>query len=320
MYFTGSKEHNVHLREIAIERDMRLNEYGLYEGTEERPQDHGAKPVAADTEEAIYEALGLSFVPPELREEGVDRPPERLIEQGDVRAELHAHTTASDGRLSIDELARCAKERGFHTLAVTDHSKSSVIANGLDEMRLLRHVEAIREADARISGIRLLAGAEVDILPGGRLDYDDEILSQLDVVVASPHASLRQDPTTATARLLAAIRHPLVHILGHPTGRFVGRREGLSPDMNALFEAAAEHDVVLELNANWKRLDLRDSHLRGALAHGVKIAIDTDAHRATDFDNLIYGILTARRAGLEPASCINTWEAEKLHGWLASKR
>ena len=322
MYFTGSKEHNVRLREIAIQKDMRLNEYGLFQGTEERPQDHGAVPVAADAEEAIYAALELPFVPPELREDSahLDSPPPCLIEIEDIRAELHAHTTASDGKLTIDELAGRARERGFHTLAITDHSKSSVIAGGLDEERLLRHARAIREADARISGIRLFAGAEVDILPDGRLDYDDEILAKLDVVVASPHVSLRQDPATATARLLAAIRHPLVHILGHPTGRFVGRREGLSPDMNALFEAAAEHDVALELNANWKRLDLRDSHLRGALGHGVKIAINTDAHRARDFDNLMYGILTARRAGVAPASCVNTWPAEELHSWLASKR
>ncbi len=331
MYFTGSKAHNVKLREIAIQQKMRLNEYGLFKGTDARPQDHGATPVAAETEDAIYAALGLPLVPPEIREEhllhlppsggtGLDHLPPRLIELDDVRAELHAHTTASDGKLQVDELAQCASSRGFHTLAVTDHSKSQVIASGLDEEHLLRHIDAIREADARISGIRLLAGSEVDILPDGRLDYDDEILARLDVVVASPHASLRQDPKTATARLLAAIRHPLVHIIGHPTGRFVNRRQGLSPDMNALFAAAAEHDVALELNANWLRLDLRDSHLRGAAGHGVRIAINTDAHREHDFDNLVYGILTARRAGLEPASCINTWPAEKLHAWLASKR
>ena len=321
MYFTGSKAHNVRLREIAIQQKTRLNEYGLFEGHDPRPQDRGATPIAADTEEAIYAALGLPFVPPELREEhtGLDRLP-KLIEHGDIRAELHAHTTASDGKLSIEELARCAIERGFHTLAVTDHSKGQVIANGLDEERVLRHADAVREADAKISGIRLLAGSEVDILPDGRLDYADDVLERLDVVVASPHAALRQAPEAATARLLAAIRHPLVHIIGHPTGRFVNRREGLSPDMNALFEAAAEHDVALELNANWRRLDLRDHHLRGALDRGCKIAIDTDAHRERDFDNLVYGILTARRAGLEPASCINTWPAEKLHAWLASKR
>ncbi len=322
MYFTGSKAHNVRLREIAIKERMRLNEYGLFRGTDPRPQDHGAEPVAADTEEAIYAALGLPFVPPEVREEhtGLDRLPERLIELGDIRAELHAHTVASDGKLTIEELADCAIRRGFHTLAVTDHSKSQAIANGLDEDRLLRHIDAVREVDAKLSEIRLLTGSEVDILPDGRLDYDDEILAQLDVVVASPHVSLRQDPQTATARLLAAIRHPLVHIIGHPTGRFVNRREGLSPDMNALFEAAVEHDTALELNANWLRLDLRASHLRGALALGCKIAIDTDAHRESHFDNLTYGILTARRAALEPASCINTWPAEDLHAWLASKR
>lgn len=322
MYFTGSKEHNVRLRELAIGQDMRLNEYGLYRGTGERPQDRGAEPVAAATEEEIYAALGLPWVPPELREDRgeLQGGPRKLIELEDVRAELHAHTTASDGKLSIEELARCAWRRGFHTLAVTDHSRSSVIAGGLDEEQLLRHVEAIREADAKTSGIRLLAGAEVDILPDGRLDYRDEVLARLDVVVASPHASLRQAPEAATARLLAAIRHPLVHVIGHPTGRFVSRREGLSPDMKALFEAAAEHDTALELNANWRRLDLRDSHLRGALERGCRIAIDTDAHREEDFDHLIYGILTARRAGLEASSCINTWTAEKLHAWLAAKR
>ncbi len=331
MYFTGSKEHNVRLREIAIQQDKRLNEYGLFKGTDARPQDRGETPLAADAEDAIYAALGLPFVPPELREQtsprrgangttGIDRLPPRLIEQGDVVAELHAHTTASDGKLTIEQLARCAKERGFHTLAITDHSKSQVIASGLDEERLLRHIEAIREADAGISGIRLLAGTEVDILPDGRLDYSDEILARLDVVVASPHASLRQDPATATARLLRAIRPPPVHLLGHPTGRFAIRRQGPSPAPTALFEAAAEHDVTLELNANWRRLDLRDSHLRGAIGHGCKVAINTDAHRETDFDNLIYGILTARRAALEPAACINAWPAEKLHAWLASKR
>ncbi|MCB1058450.1 MAG: PHP domain-containing protein, partial [Acidobacteria bacterium] len=246
--------------------------------------------------------------------------PDDLIELDDIRAELHAHTTASDGRLSIEEMAREAKRRGFHTFAVTDHSPSSVIANGLSPDRLKKHIEAVREADAKIDGIKILAGSEVDILADGSLDYDDELLAQLDVVVASPHAALRQDPDTATRRLVAAIRHPLVHILGHPTGRLIGRREGLSPHMEELFEAAAEADTALELNANWHRLDLNDSHLRGALAHGCKIAIDTDAHDIPHFDFLRYGILTARRAALTPEHCINTWSAKKLHGWLKSKR
>ncbi|MDA8016819.1 MAG: DNA polymerase/3'-5' exonuclease PolX [Thermoanaerobaculia bacterium] len=324
MYFTGSKEHNVRLREIAIGKDRHLNEYGLFSGTAERPQDRGETPVAAASEESIYQALELPFVPPEMREdrdEFSDRwNGEALISLSDVKAELHAHTTASDGRLSIEELAKEARRRGFHTLAVTDHSKSQPIANGLDEDRLLAHIDAIRKADAKIDGIRILAGSEVDILADGSLDYDDELLAQLDIVVASPHAALRQEPVVATERLLRAIRHPLVHIIGHPTGRIVGRREGLSPDTKRLYEAAVEHDTVLELNSNWNRLDLRDAHLRAALQAGCKIAIDTDAHDTWQLDHLVYGILTARRAGMRPEQCINTWPADKLHSWLESKR
>lgn len=322
MYFTGSKEHNVRLRELAIKQGKRLNEYGLFEGTDERPQDEGVEPLAAATEEAIYADLGLPMIAPELREDRgeLDAVPPRLIERDDIVAELHAHTTASDGKLSIDELAASAMRRGFHTLAITDHSQSQVIANGLSADRLRHHIKAIREANERIEGIELLAGSEVDILGDGRLDYDDELLAELDVVVASPHAALRQDPEAATERLLAAIRHPLVHIIGHPTGRIINRREGLSPNMAALFEAAVEHDTVLELNANWHRLDLRDTHLRGALEAGCKIAIDTDAHRDEHLDFMVYGVLTARRAAMAPEQCINTWSAEKLHGWLRSKR
>ncbi|MCH9652161.1 MAG: DNA polymerase/3'-5' exonuclease PolX [Deltaproteobacteria bacterium] len=322
MYFTGSKEHNVRLREIAIKKGLRLNEYGLFEGKEERPQDRGAKPLAAKTEAEIYQVLGLPLIEPEMREDRgeLENRPDELIEVSHIRAELHSHTVASDGKLTIDELAQCAIDRGFHTLAITDHSQSSVIANGLKPDRLLRHIDAIHEANDRISEITLLAGAEVDILTDGRLDYEDDILARLDVVVASPHASLRQTPEVATERLLKAIAHPLVHIIGHPTGRIINRREGLSPNMDALFAAAVEHDTALELNANWHRLDLRDSHLRAALAQGVKIAIDTDAHDGPHLDFLIYGVLTARRAGLPPQACINTWSAEKLHGWLKSKR
>ncbi len=322
MYFTGSKEHNVRLRERALQRGQRLNEYGLFAGTDERPQDTGQLPLAV-TEEAIYQTLELPFIAPELRQDRGEfegQAPVRLIELADIRAELHAHTIASDGSLTIDQLAAEARRRGFHTLAITDHSQSSVIANGLKPDRLRRHIEAVREADQRIDGIRLLAGSEVDILIDGSLDYDDDLLAELDAVVASPHASLRQEPAVATARLLRAIRHPLVHIVGHPTGRIINRREGLAPDMGALFAAAVEHDTALELNANWQRLDLRDTHLRSALVAGCKIAIDTDAHDTPHFDFLIYGVLTARRAGLIAERCINTWSADRLHSWLRSKR
>ncbi|MFU8828659.1 MAG: PHP domain-containing protein, partial [Phycisphaerales bacterium] len=244
----------------------------------------------------------------------------KLIELSDIKAELHAHTTASDGRLSILELAEMAKTRGFHTIAVTDHSRSSTIANGLSEDRLREHIEAVREADASLKGIRILAGSEVDILSDGRLDYDDDLLAQLDIVVASPHAALSQDPKKATARLLKAIEHPLVHIIGHPTGRLIGRREGFFPDIATLAAAAAEHSVALEVNANWMRLDLRDVHVATALGAGANIAINCDVHAPQDYDHLRFGVLTARRGGLTPERCVNAWNSKKLSEWLKSKR
>jgi len=326
MYFTGSKEHNVRLRERAIKRRMTLNEYGLFPVDEEGspPQSRGVKPVASEDEESIYEALGLAWVPPELREddpiEGLAERGQGLIELDDVRCELHAHTTASDGRMSIEGLAECAKRRGFHTIAVTDHSVSSAIAGGLDPDRLRAHIEAVHAADKAVKGISILAGSEVDIRPDGSLDYDDDLLAELDIVVASPHSSLNQDAKAATERLVKAIEHPLVHILGHPTGRLLPGRAGLSPDMGALFEAATASDTALEINAHWKRLDLRDTHVRGAIEAGCLIAIDCDVHAEGHFDNLRYGILTARRGGLTPDRCINAWTKAKLHKWLKSKR
>ena len=313
LYFTGSKEHNVVLRERAVRMKMSLNEYGMT----------GRRAVDAGTEASIYCALGLPFIPPEMREHrgefALTETP-RLVEIGDIRAELHAHTVASDGRFTIETLAACAADRGYHTVAVTDHSPSSAQANGLSPDRLLEHIDAIHAANTEIDGITILAGAEVDILADGRLDYDDEILARLDIVVASPHSTLRQDPQTATKRLLAAIRHPLVHVLGHPTGRIVNRREGLNPDMTKLFEAAAEHGTALELNANSLRLDLRDIHVRAAVEAGATVALNTDAHRPEHFDELRYGIMTARRGWLEAERCVNTWSARKLMSWLRSKR
>lgn len=325
MYFTGSKEHNIALRERAIKRGMRLNEYGLFPDDGEQsgtPQSRGVKPRAAATEPEIYEALDLPWIPPELREDRgeLDRVIPRLIECADIRADLHLHTTASDGRMTIDELAEAAVARGLHTIAVTDHSKSSIQANGLSPERLRRHIEAIHAANERFANLTILAGAEVDILADGHLDYDDDLLAALDVVVASPHVALKQEPEKATQRLLAAIRHPLVHILGHPTGRLVGAREGLQPDMAALVQAAIEHDTALEINANDHRLDLRDTHVRLAVEAGATLAINTDSHAPEHFDLLRYGILTARRGWLTADQCINTWPAEKLHSWLRSKR
>lgn len=325
MYFTGSKEHNVRLRERALRQDLTLNEYGLFPEDPEAegsPQSRGVEPVASTTETEIYERLGLACVPPELREDrgefSVDGFP-ALIEVGDIRAELHAHTTESDGSLELAELVGHAKARGFHTIAVTDHSKSAAVAGGLTVKRLRAQREAIEAARGEIEGITILHGSEVDILADGALDYDDEVLSWLDVVVASPHAALSQDPKAATERLLRAIEHPNVNVIGHPTGRLINRRPGLEPAMDEILAAAREHDVALEINAHWLRLDLRDVHVRAAVEAGCLIAIDCDVHRAGDFDNLRYGVLTGRRGWLPKERCVNTWPAKKLHSWLAKK-
>lgn len=333
LYFTGCKEHNVRLRERCLKRGLTLNEYGLYPNDDhpDPPHKRGIRPIAGATEEEIYRALDLALVPAELREDqgelaaaaldasGIHKLPS-LIELSDIKAELHAHTTASDGRLSIKDLAARAKARGFHTIAVTDHSKSSAIAGGLSAERLRAHVAEIRETAKKTKGISILPGSEVDILADGSLDYDDETLALLDVVVASPHAALSQDPATASKRLLRAIQHPRVNILGHPTGRRIGQRPGLAPGLPELLAAAREHDVALEINAHWLRLDLRDAHVRAAIDSGCLIAIDCDVHYPEDFDNLRYGILTARRGWLTPDRCINCWPAAKLHKWLAAKR
>ncbi len=323
MYFTGSKEHNVRLRERALRMGMTLNEYGLFPEDDEKspPQARGVKPVASKAEADIYAALQLPFVPPELREDAgeLDHPPSHdfgLLEIDQIKAELHAHTTASDGSLSIEQLARAAKARGFHTIAVTDHSRSSTIAGGLTPERLLAHIEAVHAARKAVPGITILAGSEVDILADGTLDYDDELLAKLDIVVASPHASLRQPEKEATARLLKAIKNPHVRILGHPTGRLINRREGLTIDIQAIAKAAAAYGVALEINANWRRLDLRDIHVRAAMAAGALIAINCDVHAESDFDHLRYGVTTGRRGGLTADRCVNAWPADKLHAWL----
>lgn len=342
MYFTGSKEFNIRLRERSLKMGLTLNEYGLFPEDDDKtpPQQRGVEPVASETEEEIFHALKLAYIPPELREDRgeIDRaerafataktkaaraaavPVEGLIELADIKAELHAHTTASDGRMSIEELAANAKERGFHTIAVTDHSKSSVIANGLSAERLREHVAAIHAARKKVKGIHILAGSEVDILADGSLDYDDATLELLDVVVASPHNALSQEPATATKRLLRAIESGRVHILGHPTGRLINRRAGLSPDMAKIIDAAKANNVALEINAHWMRLDLRDTHVRAAVDAGCVIAIDCDVHAEEDFDNLRFGVQTARRGWLPAEQCVNTWTAERLAKWLGTRR
>ncbi|MFW6335503.1 MAG: DNA polymerase/3'-5' exonuclease PolX [Phycisphaeraceae bacterium] len=333
LYFTGSKAHNVRLRERALKRDMTLNEYGLFElknrkkAKESDEEQEAGELVAAETEERVYEKLGLAWIPPELRE---DRNEIKLAEKGDlpellsrkdIKAELHTHTRASDGHWSIEELAAAAADRGFHTLAITDHSKSQVQANGLDDKRLEQHIDDVREvAEKMKKDIAILAGSEVDILSDGKLDYPDSLLKKLDFVVASPHAALSQDPKKATDRIRKAIDNRYVTIIGHATGRMINRREGLSPDLSKLFEQAKQRGIAFEINANSYRLDLRDDHARLAIEHGVALSINTDAHGPADLDQLIYGVLTARRAGAEKKHVINCWTQKQLADWIALTR
>lgn len=276
-----------------------------------------------DAEAAVFRRLDLALIPPEARESSGEL--ERtgawdLVALSDIKSELHAHTTASDGSLSILELAQEARRRGFHTIAVTDHSQSSSIAGGLRPDRLRRHIDDVRRANEEVPGITILAGSEVDILADGSLDYSDELLALLDIVVASPHAGLTQDSVAATARTLRALRHPLVHVMGHPTGRLVNRRRGLEPAFAEIAAAAAEHNTALEVNSHWMRLDLRDIHVRQAVDAGCLIAVNTDAHTRQDFDNLRFGVMTARRGWCPRDRCINTWNAPDLRKWLKSKR
>lgn len=337
MYFTGSKEHNVVLRGRAQRKGWTLNEYGLFpdDKLDGSPHRRGVKALAAREERDVYAALELAWIPPELREGIAESDWSRIsrpIEVGDLKAELHAHTTASDGRMTLRELVEHAARRGFGAIAVTDHSRSSAIAGGLTAERLREQIVQIRELDQEIReskpgqwgreqarGIRVLAGSEVDILADGRLDYDDELLAELDVVVASPHAALTQDAATATARMVQAASHPLVHIVGHPTGRLLQKRQGLPLDIVAVAEAAAAAGTALEVNAHWMRLDLRDIHVRTALARGAQIAINCDVHERIDSDNVRFGVATARRGGLTPERCINALEIGALLTWLDRK-
>ncbi len=331
LYFTGSKDHNVKLRGRAQDRKLTLNEWGLYRldeydrSTKKTAEAPTVRPVASRTEEEVYRALDLAYVEPEMREDrgeieaaAASRLP-RLIERGDVRGDLHNHTTASDGHNSIEEMAKAALALGYEFLAITDHSKSQVIANGLSAERLLKHVAAIHKAGERIKGITLLAGCEVDILADGRLDFEDEILAELDIVVASPHISLKQDMAKATDRLLRAIDNPYVNVIGHPTGRLINRREGLPLDFARIFKAAAATGTALEINAGFPRLDLNDHHARAAIEAGVMLSINTDSHSIDELPTIELGIGVARRAWVTKEHVINCLSTAQLRRFLKKK-
>jgi len=318
LYFTGSKEHNVTLRGRANKMGYTLNEYAL-------ATLKGERPVARETEEDIYAKLGLDYIPPELRENTgeIDAAAEHhlplLVELKDIRGDLQMHTTASDGRNSIDEMALAAKDLGYEYISLTDHSKAVTVANGLDEKRTLEQIKKIHAANARHLGIRILASSEVDVLKSGKLDLDDEVLAQLDVVLVSIHSYMTLERAEMTDRILAAIENPYTQIVGHPTGRLVLRREAYAYDMERILEAAHKHGVVMECNAAPERLDLKDTHLRMAKERGVKIVISTDAHTTRGLQAMRYGVQMARRGWLEKKDVINTFGLEKLLAALREK-
>jgi len=318
-YATGSKDHNVKLRELALKKGYSLSEHAL-------KRTNGGSEILCATELEVYRTLGLPWIPPELREDHGEveaarqgRLP-RLIETKDIVGDFHIHTTGSDGRLSVLEMARAALKRGRKAIAITDHSVGLGIAGGLDIARHERQAEEIRRAQETLGGaITILHGSEVEIRADGTLDYPDEILAGLDLVVASLHTGLRQPREKVTARALKAIRNPHVDILAHPTGRLLPDREGADLDMEAVFAAAAEAGVALEINSHPNRLDLDDPHARRAKELGIPIAINTDAHSEEDLDRLFYGVSIARRAWLGKEDVINAWPVEKLLAWLKKR-
>ena len=305
LYFTGSKEHNVKLRGRANDMGWTLNEYAM-------TTLKGGRAVAGKTEEDIYAKLKLAYIEPELRENtGEIEAAENgklptLVRLEDIRGDLQMHTTASDGRNTIEEMGEAAKKLGYQYIALTDHSKAVTVANGMDEKRTLEQIKKIRTAQERVPGIRLLAGIEVDILKSGKLDLDDEVLAQLDVVVASVHSYMNLDRVEMTERLLAAIENPYAQIIAHPTGRLLLRREAYEYDMEKILDGAKARGVAMECNAYPDRLDLKDVHLRMAKARGVKVVISTDSHTTSNLKFMKYGVTTARRGWIEKKDVINT--------------
>ena len=303
LYFTGSKAHNVVLRQLAQQRGLKLNEYGVFRGD---------KPIAGETEESVYASLGLPWIPPELREgrgeidaAKAGRLP-HLVDLQDLKGDLHAHTRATDGRNSLQEMAEAARLRGLRYFAITDHSRRLTMAKGLDSARLLQQTEAIDRLNATLSGITILKGIEVDILEDGNLDLPDEVLGRLDLVVGAVHSRFNLSNRRQTERIMKAMDHPHFSILAHPSGRLIGRREPYEVDMLRIIRKARERRCFLEINAHPERLDLTDIHCRMAKEEGVLLAVNTDAHSMLDLENARFGVGQARRGWLEKTDVLNT--------------
>lgn len=322
-YFTGSKYHNVTLRQRALKMGYTLNEYGLAQLKEDGS---AGRIVASKTEDEIYKKLKLAYIPPEMRENcGEIELAEKnaipqLLELQDLQGDVHMHTVETDGKCTIEEMAAAAKARGYKYMAITDHTKNLAMANGLTDERALMHLKRIREANENIDGIKIFAGAEVDILFDGSLDLSDAVLAQMDIVIASIHSHFNMEPLQMTERILKAIENPHTSLIGHPTGRLLLRRDAYKFDIEAVLDAAAKNKVAMEHNAYPDRLDLNDQHLRMAKQRGVKIVINTDAHHTSHMDMIKYGVMQARRAWLTKDDVLNTRAPDKFaaamkHAW-----
>ncbi len=314
-YFTGSKAHNVKLRTIALKKGFKINEYGIFRDQEK---------LAGETEKEIYSILGIDWIPPEIREDKGEieasfegRLPD-LVELSDIKGDLHTHTKWSDGKSSIEEMALKAKELGYEYIAITDHSPSSRIAGGLSVEKLYEKKKEIEAVRKRLKGIKVLMGSEVDIKSDGSLDYPDEVLKDLDVVVASVHSGFKMDRETMTTRIVKALQNPFVHVLGHPTGRLIGERDPYDVDIDRVIRTAKEFGKSLEVNSFYSRLDLNNINVKKAVDIGVKIVISTDSHHADNLGMMRLGVATARRGWAEKKDVLNTLGYDELRKWLNS--
>jgi DNA polymerase (family 10) len=315
LYYTGSTAHFDRLRKLARERGLLLNDHGLF---------RGEQLLAAVTEEEIYEALDLPWIPPELREDrgefDLQEVPRDLIDLRHIRGDLHMHTVASDGRNTVLEMAEACRDKGYEYMCISEHSQSSAIAGGLKESVLHGHIKDVRAASEKFSDLNIWMGAEVDVLADGRMDYPDELMAELDYVTASVHTGMTDDIEKNTRRTLAAIRNPYVTSIGHPTGRLINEREAMPLDIHAICQEAARTGTALEINANNFRLDLKDVHVRIAREYGVTIVINTDAHAIDGLDQMRFGVLTGRRGWLRWHEVLNARRADGVRQFIQEKR
>lgn len=312
-YFTGSKAHNIRIRELGVKKGLKINEYGIF-----KKEEGGEVKIGGREEEDVFKSVGLPFISPELREDrgeieaGLRKELPKLIDLNEIRGDLHVHSKWSDGNNTVEEIAEAARSRGYEYIGICDHSQSLKVAGGVSEKEFLRRIEQIRQIDERIEGIKILAMSEVDIDSEGRLDYPDELLRELDIVIATIHTGFKQDRATITERIIRAMENEYVDIIAHPTGRLLGEREPYEIDLDRVLKVAKSTGTALEINAFPNRMDLNDVHSRTAKEEGVKLAINTDAHHILQLDWISFGIAVARRAWLQAEDVVNTYPLEKL--------